>query len=187
MDFLDQIKQGASGPNNMPEGFFTQFPEKMMERVRWEEELNAIAPLLADISRKPVYAVPEGYFEQFKVEPNEEKTKVLRMPVWRKIISYAAAAAVAGVLVTGAFLYTDTKPAESFDVAYYSKVDVQAALNKLPEEALQQYLNTNAVGGAGHEMNAEIMAPEASNDVEDVSDEELMNYLNEAGEKSETK
>jgi hypothetical protein len=187
MDFLDHIKQGPDGPNKMPESFFMQFPEKMMERVRWEEELKTVAPLLVTISRKPVFMLPEGYFNSFSVKRNTDKAKIVGMPGWRKLISYAAAAAVAGILVTGAFLFTDNKPVVSFDLATYNKIDVSAELNKLPEEALQQYLATNTVGGAGHELNTEIDVPEASGNVESLSDDELMNYLNEAGEKPETK
>lgn len=103
MELLAQIKGNEKTPNRVPEGYFDQFSENMMARVRWEEELKIIAPLLLDIPRKPVYFAPEGYFEQFMVKPVQATAKVIKIPGWRKVVSYTAAAAIAGVLVTGAF------------------------------------------------------------------------------------
>ncbi|MFX8864300.1 hypothetical protein ABTM79_19345, partial [Acinetobacter baumannii] len=60
MDFLEQINEGTRMPNRVPGDYFEQFSKKMLERVLWEEELKIIAPTLLDISRKPVYFVPEG-------------------------------------------------------------------------------------------------------------------------------
>lgn len=184
MDFLEQIKEDARMPNRVPEDYFEQFSKKMLERVLWEEELKIIAPLLLDISRKPVYFVPEGYFQQFVVEPIQKvTTKVIKMPVWRKVVSYAAAAAMAGVLIVGAFLYTDNKSPDHFDMTTYNAINISAEINKLPEEAIHQYLNNNVIGGAGHELNNEQVELTSVGTAEHIEDEELLNYLNESGEK----
>lgn len=183
MDFLEHRKKDIKSPNQVPEGYFEQFTEKMMERVYWEEELKAIAPSLLDISRKPVYTIPEGYFEQFTGKLPQVSTRVIKMTVWRKMVSYAAAAAMAGVLITGAFLYTDHTSSKGFDIAAYNAINVSAEINKLPEEAIQQYLNNNVIGGAGHELNNEQIEVTPANTVESIGDEELANYLNELGEK----
>ncbi|MFZ8477712.1 hypothetical protein ACO1MN_15735, partial [Staphylococcus aureus] len=84
--------------------------------------------LLLDIPRKPVYFAPEGYFEQFMVKPVQATAKVIKIPGWRKVVSYTAAAAIAGVLVTGAFLYTDNKSTDRFDVATYNAINVSAEI-----------------------------------------------------------
>lgn len=184
MDFLEQINEGTRMPNRVPGDYFEQFSKKMLERVLWEEELKIIAPTLLDISRNPVYFVPEGYFKQFVVEPTQKVTvKVIKMPGWRKMVSYAAAAAMAGVLVTGAFLYTDNKSPDYFDMGAYNAINISAEINKLPEEAIHQYLNNNVIGGAGHELNNEQVEVTPVGTVENIADEELLNYVNESGEK----
>lgn len=183
MELLAQIKGNEKTPNRVPEGYFDQFSENMMARVRWEEELKIIAPLLLDIPRKPVYFAPEGYFEQFMVKPVQATAKVIKIPGWRKVVSYTAAAVIAGVLVTGAFLYTDNKSTDRFDVATYNAINVSAEINKLSEDAIHQYLNNNVIGGAGHELNNEQIEASLVGIVENINDEELVNYLNESGEK----
>jgi hypothetical protein len=77
---------GKSGPNRnpyaLPAGFFENFPEILMHRIRLHgaegldtgkkmaeipppQEIVEISPLLAGLQHKTTYQVPEGYFESF--------------------------------------------------------------------------------------------------------------------------
>jgi hypothetical protein len=77
---------GKSGPSRnpytLPVGFFENFPEILMLRIRMDsakgleigkkiteisspQEIIEISPLLADLQHKTTYQVPQGYFESF--------------------------------------------------------------------------------------------------------------------------
>ncbi len=157
-----------------------------------QEELEAIAPLLAGLAKKPVQSLPKGYFEQFSVNLPAEKAVVVKMQFLRKWMSYASAAVVAGILVTAAFVYTDRAKGIS-EFEQYSKMDIPSEMNKLSEEEMQNYLAGAVVlAGAGHsavgveteqateEQGAEEEGTTATAvRIGQVSDEDLLEYLQE--------
>ncbi|MDD2792438.1 MAG: hypothetical protein PHD73_04610 [Sediminibacterium sp.] len=156
----------------------------MNNRKNINEELETIAPLLKDISRQPVQTVPEGYFEQFSVQLPKTAAPVMSMSQVRKWMGYAAAALVAGILVTAGFIFTDSD-VQRFNYEQYSRIDVTAEMNKLSDDELQSYLATATVlSGAGHtssavseEINETITAETAS--LNQVSDEALEQFISE--------
>jgi len=97
-------------PFNVPAGYFDELDKKIMAFVSTHpdyqtssEELASVSPLLSSISKRPVYSVPKGYFENFKPGVEEKKgTKVVSMTS-RKWLRYAAAAVIAGVILTVGF------------------------------------------------------------------------------------
>ncbi|MBL7759497.1 MAG: hypothetical protein JNK08_02250 [Sediminibacterium sp.] len=156
----------------------------MNNRNNINEELKTIAPLLNDISRQPVQSVPEGYFEHFSVQIPETAAPVVKMLQVRKWMGYAAAALVAGILVTAGFIFTD-KDVQRFNYEQYSRIDVPAEMNKLSDDELQSYLAAATVlSGAGHagstaseEINDAITQETAS--LTQVSDESLEQFFSE--------
>jgi len=93
-------------PFNVPDRYFDELDEKIMEIIRSRpdyqtstEELESISPLLSSISKRPVYSVPKGYFENFRPGVEEKKeTKVISI-TGRKWFRYAAAAIIVGVIL----------------------------------------------------------------------------------------
>src|SRR6185312_5903631 len=65
-------KSGITGqPYQVPAGYFEHFAENLLQKIRNSAEnpgteLEAISPLLAELSRKMPYQVPEGYFNEFR-------------------------------------------------------------------------------------------------------------------------
>lgn len=58
-----------SNPFSVPEGYFDGLAERMLAKVRVQNEsaaveLQALSPLLAGLSKKLPYSVPEGYFDE---------------------------------------------------------------------------------------------------------------------------
>jgi hypothetical protein len=93
-------------PFTVPDGYFNELDEEILEIIRRHpdyqnsrEELESVSPLLSSISKRPVYSVPKGYFENFK--PGAEKKKETRIVsiASRKWLRYAAAAIIAGVIL----------------------------------------------------------------------------------------
>ena len=93
-------------PFNVPGGYFNELDEKIMEIIRSildyqtsTEELESVSPLLSSISKRPVYSVPKGYFENFRPGVEEKKgTKVVSI-TGQKWFRYAAAAIIVGVIL----------------------------------------------------------------------------------------
>ena len=98
-------------PFSVPDGYFNELDEKIMEIIRRHpdyqtsrEELESVSPLLSSISKRPVYSVPKGYFENFKPGVEEKKdTKVVSI-TGRKWLRYAAAAIIVGVILMAGFI-----------------------------------------------------------------------------------
>ena len=120
-----EISVPVTLPNSsfsVPDGYFEGLAGQILAKVTKEsagtkadDELVEIAPVLLSIGRRNVYSVPEGYFEKDLIlsvnnEISGKKPAILvTFKRYRRMIQYAAAAMVAGVLVTGAFMYTDSR------------------------------------------------------------------------------
>jgi len=93
-------------PYQLPTGYFDGLEERIMDSIRnhpdyqtSQEELESISPLLNSLSKRPVYAVPGGYFENFNVEGEQKKTRSKLVSITsHKWFRYAAAAAVIGAV-----------------------------------------------------------------------------------------
>ncbi len=182
--FLLEISKSI--PQSVPNGYFDSFSSEMLKLAKessftLESELESIAPLLNQISKKPVQHLPEGYFADFAIQSNKEPAKVVQMRLVRKWVSYASAAVIAGILITAGFVF-NSKPISSFDFDYYSRIDIPAALNQVPEDELQNYLNTTASLSGNDQL---IISDELENsnqgNFQQISDEELKEYLKEVG------
>src|SRR5690606_25902048 len=111
------------------EGYFDSLPGIVMSRIKAEaaesaeEEMQVISPLLAGLPKKPVYSVPEGYFENLEIPILPRQAPVRRLHFWR----YAAAAVVAG-LIALAVWFAAMPPAESPALAGTSAVNGSGAI-----------------------------------------------------------
>jgi hypothetical protein len=125
-------KAGAlKAPYVIPAGYFEDFADLLMYRIRFEtdgfgevnsvsspEEIAEISPLLAGLKNKNPYQVPAGYFEslntylQFAENDSPKlvaisrsnKTKKISIPM--RIVRYAAAACIVGMIGIGTFKLT---------------------------------------------------------------------------------
>lgn len=185
---LSPLLEGISKtmPQTVPLGYFDSFADKMLilakkSSISVEAELDSIAPLLNTIAKRPVQSLPEGYFKDFQIAQKQE-TAIVRMPRLRKWMSYAAAAMIAGILITAGFIFNNNN-SKSFDYAYYSKIDVPAALNQVTDDELQNYLNTTALLSGTEQLTI----PEEVENIDQgnfqqISDDELNEYLKEIGD-----
>jgi len=107
-------------PFNVPAEYFNELDEKIMEIIRRHpdyqtshEELEAVSPLLSSISKRPVYSVPKGYFENFKPGVEEKKeTKVVSI-TGRKWLRYAAAAVIVGAILMAGLIQFNNRTRDS--------------------------------------------------------------------------
>jgi hypothetical protein len=189
---LEKLKRealltGAAGNTyGVPAGYFDALPGNILAKIKsnssdTREELAEIAPLLNTISRREVYAVPSGYFANTdfagSAQAAKPQAKLVGMRRANKWMQYVAAAMMAGVLVTGAFLYTDTN--STGGNAQYEPVDLSLELNKVNAEELVTYLNNPEHAAGTTVLASEATLTDVKTHIQKLSDEELNNYLKE--------
>ena len=142
-------------PFQAPTGYFEQLPQQMMQRIK------------AEASTASIEALPQA---------QQQTALVVPMRTMRKWVIYAAAAVLMGVLVTGSFLFSD-KPVEQMKEQYQLQ-DLGAALDAVPDAALEQYLEENqtiAVDEVLASPNQKL--PELTDHIQHISNEKLNDYL----------
>ena len=99
-------------PYRVPARYFEGLEERIMQAIRShpdyqtsKEELESISPLLNSLNKRPVYSVPQGYFENFTFSEVSENTKPKVVSIGsRKWLKYAAAATVTGLIALSALM-----------------------------------------------------------------------------------
>lgn len=188
-------RENGAMPNgfSVPEGYFDGLAASIMNRVKAEtatgaqEEIQALSPMLAGISRTMPFEVPRSYFDQLPQQVlNEEKdTKVVSMAGRGRVISrwvkYAAAACVVGLLAFGALRLINNKPGENGGeslaknptIEQIKNFDLDAELDKLSDTDLNNYLC--ATGDIA--CNDDKKDDELNKQLSEISDEDLSKYL----------
>ena len=162
------------------------------------------SPLLTGLKNKAVYQAPEGYFTQLpesilgkvRQQLQEEKAgeksaapaKVfsLKGRTWWK---YSAAAAIAGLILTGSWLWTHTSVKTAA-----GGVDIARTLPSVSDQDIENYLDTNNITNNSVLLPDELANSTASLDLSDndvksflgeIPDGELKQYIDEHGDEKD--
>lgn len=190
----------AANAYKIPGNYFDSLPAIVLSRIKEDKgrahevnaELEPIAPLLNTISKVPVYTTPEGYFEQLKPAVGENTdeqvtAKLASFKNYRRWIQYAAAAMVGGILVTGAFFFTDSS--SYLEQEKKGRIELQAmpdttkdagilqSNEDVHEEAVENVFKDEKSVPVKIESEGKTATPKTG--VELISDEELKKYLEE--------
>ena len=171
------VQSSESGSYSVPQNYFLHLPDTILDRIKAEieiknPELKAIAPLLNSLDRKNVYSVPEQYFNSIQLNriiQNKNNARLLSFSKFsRRIVTYSAAAIMAGVMVTGVFYH----PGQT------GSLDVSKEVNKLTDDELKGYFDDHTVVYSEDSMNIgdEI---NVADQLKSLSDEEINSYLEE--------
>jgi hypothetical protein len=195
---------GKKAPFSAPEGYFdqpgeyfskltgklgsltTQDAESVVSLADAEESLS---PLLAGLKDKLVYQAPEGYFAGLadsilaKAGKQSGQARVVSIGLGRKWVKYAAAAIVAGMIVTGGWLgfHKSAAPGVPGDLATVTSTK----LREVSDQDIQNYLDNQDVSLADAVTNSTATLDFTDSDVKnllgDVPDDELKKYAEEHG------
>jgi hypothetical protein len=176
-------------PFQAPAGYFSDLSDNVVSGVQAidfvNEELENLSPLMAGLKDKQVYETPAGYFETLpgqvmdRVKKMSEPAKVVSIGFGRKLMRYAVAAAVIGVVAIGAWWFVGGKSGAgpSNEIVASKEVD------KLSTEELQSYLEEVPVAVPADLLAAntklEIEESDMSDLFQNVSDEEIQKYLDQ--------
>lgn len=178
---LEMLLVNSLNIYSVPKNYFENFSASVLSQIKNEpnevaDELNEIAPFLNTISKQNPYSVPENYFENCSVK-KEKPAKIILFSKSRKWITYAAAAIMAGVLVTGVFVNQSVRS---------SSTDITNEVKKLSDEELNAYAKEQSIGfSESVVINEDVNVPES---LKILSDDELQKYLddNNVMEQSDT-
>ncbi|HUP14229.1 MAG TPA: hypothetical protein VM187_18535 [Niastella sp.] len=180
---LSQI--GKKMPFSTPAGYFNELGENAISGAQAIDfvniELENLSPLMQGLKRLMVYEAPAGYFNQLpgqvmKAIKAQQPARVVSMSLTRRVFRYAAAAVVAGLIVTAGWIYLGTGPAKEGEIPEIAKLD------SLSDETLQKYLENQLSTPAETAIAAtttveELDANDMKDMLADVTDEDLQVYL----------
>jgi len=179
-------------PWKVPQGYFEQMPDLIIERIRIEtDELPALLQLLKEQSlTQPSgwpFQAPTGYLEDSPIaapwqapSPSlQSQSSTLRpvtpvIPIYkRRYFKYAMAAAVLTALFGLARWY---RTANTIDIHKDPNTWVRKEVEKVPTEKIEQYLSSNTIVITP-------ATPDAKKEVEsltkDITEEEIQQLLEE--------
>jgi hypothetical protein len=153
-------RAGALGvPYVAPAGYFEDFADILLYRIRFEkegfgeinnvssqEEIAEISPLLAGLQNKNPYHVPNGYFQKLNTtihSPEKSQSelftisdlnKTKRISIPMKIVRYAAAACIVGMIgIT------------TFNLTHHQISDPINGLTTVSDQDMANYLDVDDV------------------------------------------
>ncbi|OQP50929.1 hypothetical protein A4H97_03640 [Niastella yeongjuensis] len=182
---LGQI--GKKMPFSMPAGYFEELEENAIAGAQAIDFVNDAlengSPLTNGLKRMQVYHVPAGYFDQLpgqvlKAIRAQQPAKVVSMSFTRRVLRYAAAAVVAGLIVTAGVLYLNKGPkvVEGGNEVVLASTD----LDSISDDNLENYLENLTPAPAETALAAntgDLTASDMKDLLADVSDEDLQQYL----------
>ncbi len=202
LKILSPLLEGLQKKNtfSVPQGYFDDLSvnavagAKAIEFVN--EELENLSPLMAGLKGKKVYDVPAGYFDQLPRnllniarEQPVVVAKVIRMGTTRRVMRYAVAATVIGIVAISGWLFTgkqvSTQPnvtTPMVNVAKESFEEIKNDVSKLSDTELQSFAEEdNALFPEPITASSvdDFNEPDVKDLLADVSDEELQQYLDE--------
>lgn len=157
----------------------------MANNTEIQQELEEIGPALSRIlNTTPYTPPPAGYFEQLptSVLAEIQQAKVVGMVPRTNRWRFAAAAAIAGALIIGAWLFTEKRspngPAPLAEAT--SAAPIQQGIQQVSDSDMANYVNVNDISGS---EDVPSLGPISDEDIDlvlaDVSDQELQQYLDQ--------
>lgn len=182
-------------PFHTPEGYFTDLTDNAISGAKAidfvNEELENLSPIMASLKGKQAYEAPAGYFEQLPGQlldrvrgAQQQPAKIVSISFTRKVMRYAVAAVLVGIVAMGAWWLID-KPGKgitpSGPIAQVDKPVATPDVSKVTDDELQSYLEDQTALPATDMLAVNTKTDIGANDMKDmlsdVSDEEIQKYL----------
>jgi len=164
---LQELTPGLTWPSKgmpfqLPNGYFEALPDRL------QAVMDPVLPI-GELGSGQPFSVPDNYFQQLsnrildqtQSTPAADTGRLFPL-YYKKIVSYAAAATIGGVLVAAAFLFTDSRP---------SRMPLQPNVTVSAQESS---IASHTIVAPENDLYREI-----TKKMHAVSDEEINSYLEE--------
>jgi hypothetical protein len=175
-------------PFSAPEGYFDEMPANVAAGIRAidfvQSELDILPPALASCKGKNVFEVPPGYFTTLAGDvlgKLKSQAPVVKMQFGRRVLKYAVAAAVVGIIAISAWLYNRNEGGQSANIA---AANLDSSLQQLTETELSNYVETNlsvVMPDPGTNAANDLDPQDMHAMLADISDADLEQYLEKYG------
>lgn len=138
-------------------------------------------------SSRELYSVPDGYFDAFPEKmlakaKAEQPARVISMGKGKRIFRYAAAAAVAGIIGLGAWLWINSPATVDSYSALPEDKDVLQKMQTISDSEMTAYMENSALTATNDKALASTDMLNLKNEVAglmlaDIPDEALQQYL----------
>lgn len=182
---LSPLLSGLSkkSPFSTPEGYFDQVPDEVNAGVsaieQTREVLESLHPLLEGVRKVNPYKVPDNYFEELPAIIAGKRPKEAKLVQFgRKWFTYAAAAAIIGLVALAGWLYqlsAGKVPADTGALAFR----LEQEINQLPDAAIFDYGDSaeSLFNGSTANSDDDLNDSDMHILLEEVSDGALQQYL----------
>lgn len=177
---------------NVPADYFDELAGNVTDGAKAielvNEALENLSPVMSSLKAKNVYEIPQGYFDSLAVDilnkaKQQAPAKVVSISFRRKLIRYAAAAIVAGLVITAGWFYFNNLPAKNNAGEDIVEKETTKEVKTLGDDELLRFIETenNSIDetAATTANSEEIEATDIKDLLADVSDEELQKYVEE--------
>ncbi len=183
---------GTFTPYSIPGDYFINLPEILLQKVLTNpekssgiyKEMEALAPLLNTISKKPVYSVPVNFFDTIQmpaVESQKEVAKIVLIKKRSKRFRLAAAAIIIPLLAIGLYTLTGKESIRS------NNSNAKNEVKNLSKEEIVNFLKktTSIENASSASQKTSINDNEFKSSLKQLSDKEIHQFLKETGESDE--
>ena len=178
-------------PYTVQQGYFENLPESILGRIKAvanqrseiSDELDEIAPTLNKINKTPLYTVPAGYFNELQPAAVNSRPPAKVFGLSTKMRGYLAAAVITGMMAIGSYLLVDKdlKPQKSSHAN-----NVNTAIKDLKDDEIINFLKTRTSDNVTSTYSeTRTPAREIKQQLKEMTDEELQQYLKENSELDE--
>ena len=182
-------------PYRVPAGYFEDFAERILLRIRLEnagsaqEELEIISPLLSGLSKQMPFSTPEGYFDTLIPEIHGTKTVVERKPARvvkmfqpQKTFRMAAVAVTIGVISFAAWLFLREPSIDQYATKTDTEVqkELKSKVSELSDNELADFIESSTVLTTYDSTSLEdISEDDVKLMLADISDQELEKFVDQ--------
>ena len=175
-------------PYEMPANYFSELSDHALGGAKAidfvNEELENLSPLMNSLKGKSVYEAPEGYFDtladQILAEAKKQKpAKVVAFRPVKKIMRYAVAAVVIGVMAISVWL-SQREPGKP------SIAKIENGIEAASDEEILNFIQSSEAPLAETVLTSddEMSVADMKVMLADVSDKELEQFVNESLEQN---
>lgn len=184
LEVLSPLLSGLSkkAPFSIPQGYFEDLASNITDGAKAidlvNEELENLSPVMNSLKGVNVYQVPSNYFEQLPASllqkaTQQQPAKVVSMTFTRRVMQYAVAAVMTGLVIMGGLKLFNTQVAPT-----------EPGIAGIPDTEIIQYLESNGDNTEPvltTEESIDLSADDMKEMLADISDEELQQFVEQAG------
>jgi hypothetical protein len=183
-------------PFSTPSGYFEELTGNVVAGVKAidfvNEELENLSPLMNSLKTENIYSVPDQYFDNLpatvmaKVK-SQKPAKVVSMSFGRKMMRYATAAIVVGIIITAGVLFlnkpnSSVAPATIVQSEENVQKEIQEKLQGLSDDEILNFVENQTA--PLQDLSTVVSSADLDHDavklmLADISDAELKQYLEE--------